>query len=139
MAELQPDERPQPSRARAAITTAIAAAVFAAVLLALFYAIENWRGRRAWRFTRPLLPPETLQPLGAPNPQNSAPASSHGSATVNAADGFQVWGETFEENSTNTFALQQQIAQRVTASVRALVLPEEDIGGLGSLRAGMER
>lgn len=58
---------------------------------------------------------------------------------VNAANGFQVWGETFEESATNTFALQQQIAQRVATAVRALVVPEEDIGGIGSLRAGMER
>ncbi len=54
---------------------------------------------------------------------------------VNAADGSQVWTETFNENVTNSLALQAFIARRVSEALRNKLVPEEEVGGMGELHA----
>jgi len=52
---------------------------------------------------------------------------------VKTTDGYQAWSETFDGSSTNALALQAQIARRVVAAVKDIVLPEEAIGGIGAM------
>ena len=53
---------------------------------------------------------------------------------VKTADGYQAWSETFDGSATNALALQAQIAKRVVAAVKDIVLPDEAIGGVGAMQ-----
>ena len=44
---------------------------------------------------------------------------------VNAADGYQLWSQTFDRNLADVFAVQDEIARAVVGALRVRVLPEE--------------
>jgi len=44
---------------------------------------------------------------------------------VNAADGYQLWSQTFDRNVADVFAVQDEIARAVVGALRVRVLPEE--------------
>lgn len=58
---------------------------------------------------------------------------------VNGEDGYQVWTDTYEESSTNTFALPAQIAEKVRLQIKDLLVPEAAVGGISDLRAALDR
>jgi TolB-like protein/Flp pilus assembly protein TadD len=44
---------------------------------------------------------------------------------VNAADGYELWSQTFDRNLADVFAVQDEIARAVVAALRVRVLPKE--------------
>jgi serine/threonine-protein kinase len=44
---------------------------------------------------------------------------------VNAADGYQLWSQTFDRNLADVFAVQDEIARAVVGALRVRVLPKE--------------
>jgi adenylate cyclase len=58
---------------------------------------------------------------------------------VNAADGSQVWSQTFNENASDTLTLQTQIAHSVAEALREKLMPETALGGMATLHANFKR
>jgi adenylate cyclase len=58
---------------------------------------------------------------------------------INVADGYHLWSDTYERDSGEVFALQSDIAQRVTEAVQDQFGMGETLGGLHAIRAGLDR
>jgi TolB-like protein/class 3 adenylate cyclase len=55
---------------------------------------------------------------------------------VNVSDGYHLWPETYEKDSTDVFALQTDVAQRVTDVLKDQLRTGDLWGGIGALRTG---
>jgi len=94
------------------------------VLIALFYAEENWRGKRAWqKYKRQMAARgEPLDPLSVVPPP--VPMSENFAMTPMLAPLFEFLPGTQKWRSTNAMALAQGFALAYDAAARAITLPK---------------
>ncbi len=57
---------------------------------------------------------------------------------VNAADGYQIWAETYDRTMTDVFALQDDIAGAVVTALRVALLPSERTSAAPARKANPE-
>jgi len=55
---------------------------------------------------------------------------------VNVSDGYHLWSETYEKDAADVFAVQTDVAQRVTEVLKDQSRTGDLWGGIGALRAG---